>query len=660
MRKLFAVAMALVLLLTMSTWGDPSDTRHAVAASRSTVLQTGEFLTPEEATQIAFRHLVAESVSLSHWVDATLGPPVEHYDLAGNLSAYVFSVLGEDGDVGHITISATRLPNPVLEFSAGQARHGRARTTADQIAVQRGLSTRPLVPLYLGPLSYFYEIAGESPRLLVDMCSGQQLRISGQTPSIRHPQHDVPDLSRYGAIEVAYVRSRDLHTKLLDVPDYDQYCWPSGSNPLPIVGCRLQGGCHVGCCPTAAGNVMGYWSDREYPNLMDGGSEGDYQSTINALREYMGTWCEDDIGWNNPKDIASGILNYTSEKGYDFTVRWTQQGPTNEAFDWYAFEIDADRPTVVAFRDSTFCPDGCTCEPGPGYDDHAVTGVGYHYDSDDPNFKYMIIHDNRACSQDNVFLQFGAGYSSLVFDSIIPPSHTPPPPPPPPPSTDGATFLSHITLPDGSAVSPGQALVKTWRVRNSGTSTWSDYKLRFVGGDRLDASTETSIPTTGPQGTVDISINLTAPTQPGNYSGYFQIVNASGTEVPGGRLWVKISVQAEESRITFYFDPPSPSAANDVHITAKAEGISNVRAMRLLIDGQIVSELGSTYVDANWDTRPYADGLHSIVAQVAFHGDDGWAYPEQRGVSYELLPGREPVNKAPPPADAHPTRRLAR
>ena len=230
----------------------------------------------------------------------------------------------------------------------------------------------------------------------------------------------------------------------------------------------------------------------------------------------------------------------------------------------------------------------------------------------------------------------------------------------PTPPADNAAFLADITLPDGSAVSPGQALVKTWRVRNSGTSTWSDYKLRFVGGDRLDASTETSIPTTGPQGTVDISINLTAPTQPGNYSGYFQIVNASGTEVPGGRLWVKISVQAEESRITFYFDPPSPSAANDVHITAKAEGISNVRAMRLLIDGQIVSELGSTYVDANWDTRPYADGLHSIVAQVAFHGDDGWAYPEQRGVSYELLPGREPVNKAPPPADAHPTRRLAR
>lgn len=218
-----------------------------------------------------------------------------------------------------------------------------------------------------------------------------------------------------------------------------------------------------------------------------------------------------------------------------------------------------------------------------------------------------------------------------------------------PPSTDNATFLSHITLPDGSAVSPGQALVKTWRVKNTGTSTWNGYKLRFIGGDPMNAPTETSIQNTAPQSTVDISINLTAPTQPGNYSGYFQIINASGTEVPGGRLSVKISVQAEESHITFYFDPPSPSAANNVYIKAKAEGIENVRAMRLLIDGQIVSELGATCVDANWDTRAYVDGLHSIVAQVAFWGDDGWAYPEQRGVSYELLPGRAPANKAPNP-----------
>ena len=225
-----------------------------------------------------------------------------------------------------------------------------------------------------------------------------------------------------------------------------------------------------------------------------------------------------------------------------------------------------------------------------------------------------------------------------------PPTGTPPPFP-----VDSATFLSDITLPDGSAVSPGQALVKTWRVKNSGTSTWSGYKLRFVGGNSLGAPTETSIPTTGPQSTVDISINLTAPTQPGDYNGYFQIVSAGGTWVEGGQLWVKIRVVQASSHISFFFDPPSPSDARNVYITARAQNFENLRAMRILIDGQIVSEIGAPEVTANWFTPPYADGMHSIIAQAAGWDDPGWAHPEQAGVLYELLPGRGPANRVPYP-----------
>jgi murein DD-endopeptidase MepM/ murein hydrolase activator NlpD len=219
----------------------------------------------------------------------------------------------------------------------------------------------------------------------------------------------------------------------------------------------------------------------------------------------------------------------------------------------------------------------------------------------------------------------------------------------PPPASDSATFLSDVTLPDNTVVSPGQALVKTWRVQNSGTSTWDGYKLRFVGGDQMGAPTETSIPTTGPGGTVDITINLTAPTQPGDYNGYFQIVNAEGVWVEGGRLWVKIRVAQASSHISFFFDPPSPSNARNVHITAKAHDIGNLRAMRILIDGRVVSELGAPEVTADWFTPPYADGMHSIIAQAAGWDDPGWAHPEQAGVSYELLPGRGPANRAPNP-----------
>lgn len=53
----------------------------------------------------------------------------------------------------------------------------------------------------------------------------------------------------------------------------------------------------------------------------------------------------------------------------------------------------------------------------------------------------------------------------------------------PPTVLDNATFIRDVTLPDESAVSPGQALAKTWRVRNSGTSTWDGYKLILLQGD---------------------------------------------------------------------------------------------------------------------------------------------------------------------------------
>ena len=56
------------------------------------------------------------------------------------------------------------------------------------------------------------------------------------------------------------------------------------------------------------------------------------------------------------------------------------------------------------------------------------------------------------------FTQGSIGWGDADNDGILDPLDTGPPP-----SIDSATFLSHITLPDGSTVPSGQALVKTWR-----------------------------------------------------------------------------------------------------------------------------------------------------------------------------------------------------
>ncbi len=105
-----------------------------------------------------------------------------------------------------------------------------------------------------------------------------------------------------------------------------------------------------------------------------------------------------------------------------------------------------------------------------------------------------------------------------------------PPLPPPVTRCDAASFISDVTYPDGSIVPSGSTFTKIWRVRNSGTCTWtSSYALVFVGGDRLDSPSAVSVPgTVYPGQTVDLAVNLESPNKSGSYIGYWKLRNASG------------------------------------------------------------------------------------------------------------------------------------
>ncbi len=59
----------------------------------------------------------------------------------------------------------------------------------------------------------------------------------------------------------------------------------------------------------------------------------------------------------------------------------------------------------------------------------------------------------------------------------------------------------------------------TWRIQNVGITTWKPtYMLRFYSGNNFGAPNEIQIDKEVPPGqTVDITINMTAPTVPGEY-----------------------------------------------------------------------------------------------------------------------------------------------
>ena len=122
--------------------------------------------------------------------------------------------------------------------------------------------------------------------------------------------------------------------------------------------------------------------------------------------------------------------------------------------------------------------------------------------------------------------------------------------PPDPSPVDLAIFISDVTIPDGTVLYPNQSVVKTWRMRNSGSSTWgSGYELAFVGGDQMGAPSAVSVPTTAPGSTADISVSMTAPSGSGNYQGNWRMRNAQGVFF-GDTVWVKITLQGSP--------PPGP------------------------------------------------------------------------------------------------------
>lgn len=96
---------------------------------------------------------------------------------------------------------------------------------------------------------------------------------------------------------------------------------------------------------------------------------------------------------------------------------------------------------------------------------------------------------------------------------------------------DAAAFVSDVTYPDGSTVALGSTFTKIWRIRNTGTCSWNtSYALVFVSGERLGGPNAVALPgTVGPGQTVDIPVNLTAPSRSGSYLGYWKLRNPSGT-----------------------------------------------------------------------------------------------------------------------------------
>ncbi len=121
---------------------------------------------------------------------------------------------------------------------------------------------------------------------------------------------------------------------------------------------------------------------------------------------------------------------------------------------------------------------------------------------------------------------------------------------------DAADYVADVTVPDESTWPLNLPLVKTWRLRNTGTTVWGDgYALVFVGGDQRGAPLAIPVPPTGLGASVDLSTALTTPADYGQRRGYWRLRSPDNAYF-GPLIWVQLNT--------------APSAAASFDVSAAA------------------------------------------------------------------------------------------
>jgi hypothetical protein len=137
---------------------------------------------------------------------------------------------------------------------------------------------------------------------------------------------------------------------------------------------------------------------------------------------------------------------------------------------------------------------------------------------------------------------------------------------------DKGAFVADVTVPDGTSYTAGTTFVKTWRLQNVGTCTWTPaYQIVFAGGNSLGAPTSFNIPTfVNPGTTVDISAQMQAPSTPGSFEGFWELLDPNGNTFGVG---VSGAV-AFDVLITVGTTPTSPFAVQHVLMSVDTTSIT--------------------------------------------------------------------------------------
>lgn len=121
-----------------------------------------------------------------------------------------------------------------------------------------------------------------------------------------------------------------------------------------------------------------------------------------------------------------------------------------------------------------------------------------------------------------------------------------------------ASFMSDVTIVDGTSITAGSNFTKTWRIKNTGSCTWTtSYTIYFLTGNSMSAAAAVAFPNSvAPGSTVDLSVAMVAPSATGSYTGSWMLKAPNGSVFGVGALGgVPLTVKINVTDVPASHDP---------------------------------------------------------------------------------------------------------
>lgn len=211
----------------------------------------------------------------------------------------------------------------------------------------------------------------------------------------------------------------------------------------------------------------------------------------------------------------------------------------------------------------------------------------------------------------------------------VPPTATPVPPTPTPRPCLQITFVSDLSIPDGTKLNAGSAFTKTWRLQNSGSCKWDKgFDIVFVKGNQLGANAVYDLPQeVSPGQAIDISINMVAPSVNGKYNSEWMLKSSGGVTFGSGSdskgtFWVRMeSINGQGVFYNFAESVCSAKWTNGLRQSLSCPGNEkdDVKKGYALSKGKPTREDGGTENEIGLVTRPndaadgYVQGVYPAV-----------------------------------------------